>query len=188
MKILTHVFSVGISLVISIPAFAAQSSVAEECKVYDITQGDLRLRRSDGKKITEITKISGNVSDIDGIYGPEGIDLSKETEEYKYHVSQIGRAKVPFNPLAILFQPSGEILQLLTPRKLPQPMETVVVWSNINHVLAADHRNKKYNKLGTLDRKDPKLQFKYAIIKSTDFKSEPLPHLQNGEDLTICYK
>jgi hypothetical protein len=173
--------------VVSIPAYASipvNKPLQEECKVYDILKGQLILSRSDGKNIAEITSINGNVTDGHHLYDVHGMQSIPSDEYFK---KQISRTQTPFAPMAILFQPSGEELQVISVRTL-KPVKYVTLFSNINHILIRETKNGRYNKLGPVFEKTQKEAFYYPLFQSIGFKDSILPHIQKGSDLTICFR
>jgi hypothetical protein len=164
------------------PKLATQ--LPEECKVYDILKGQLVLSRGDGKNISQITSIAGNTTDIVHLYDQNGMVDIPDNEHFK---RQIERAKSNFPPMAILFQPTGEILQIISVRPL-KPAKFFTLFPNINHQLLRDTYNGNYKRLGSIDPKSQAEFFYYPLFQSVGFKDSPLPHIQKGSDLTICYR
>jgi hypothetical protein len=156
----------------------------QECKVYDILKGQLILTRSDGKNVSEIITISGNVTDGHHLYDQNGMIPLKQDD---YFLEQIRRTKTKFAPMAILFQPSGEELQVISVRKL-KPAQSYILFPNINHGLLADTRNGNYKRLGSLAPNSQKEFFYYPLFQSVGFQDSLLIHLQKGTDLTICFR
>jgi hypothetical protein len=176
---------IGIMMIpFTLPAQATPLQLQEECRVYDILKGQLVLTRTDGKNVSEITLVSGNVTDGHHLYDVYGMQLIPDSEYFK---RQIERAKSGFAPMAILFQPTGEKLQVVSARSL-KPAKYFTIFPNINHQLLRDTANGNYKRLGSIDPKSQVEFFYYPLFQSVDFKDSPLPHIQQGANLTICFR
>jgi hypothetical protein len=159
-KMLKALSFVGIILTISSVSavFAAEKKPIQPkpssetlCKVFDITKGDLRFTE---RKFSEIVSIKGGISD--GLTGSDDVYYSYKGGDTlpKNHPLMNTRRYEYFPPLAILFQPTGEQMQVVEIGKTFKP-SNLVFTSNLNAIVLADQRRGKRLRLDPIFDQSP---------------------------------
>ncbi len=147
MKII-HILSVSIlALAVGTNAIATTSKPKSKtvsktntvCKQFDITKGDLRFTE---RGFTEIVSITGGVTD--NLTGSSDLFYTYRGGEKlpKNHPLMNTRRYEYFAPLAILFQPTGEAMQVAEVGKTFKP-SSLVFTTNLNAIVLADQRRGK---------------------------------------------